>query len=406
MARRISDFARLIAPCKPARFFSWHWGRRPLVLLRRDDLDIYRDLPTIGDYDFLLGSLAAPADGWFSLVKGSAKGVSKSALTRDGTLNLAEIYEAVGQGHSLLLTKLHRRERSIGDLCRQVEAELIRRGISLIRPIGANGYFTPRSAQGFAIHYDDHDVLILQLSGRKSWRIYRRVIDSPLQPPLRSLTSREVGKPIHEFTLSCGDLVYMPRGFAHEACTTEDVSLHLTLSLYPATWRDVFSEILMADIRFRRNLPIGFARGGALRAIDRQKLRRLSSSLPNSPAALSAATSVANRLLSESDISSGGLQQVTSDTPLTGKSRVKLADGVQSAVQAAGASAILHLPGASMKADRKLEEAFRYISRGREFRIRDLPIAADEESKLKLVTDLLRSGYLVQAAVSQPSRKK
>jgi acyl-CoA dehydrogenase len=33
-----------------------------------------------------------------------------------------------------------------------------------------------------------------------------------------------------------GDVLYMPRGFYHEAATLAGHSLHLTIGLYPATW--------------------------------------------------------------------------------------------------------------------------------------------------------------------------
>eukprot|EP00954_Amorphochlora_amoebiformis_P003993 310054-Amorphochlora_amoeboformis.AAC.1 len=40
------------------------------------------------------------------------------------------------------------------------------------RVSGANAYLTPSGTQGFAPHFDDVDVYILQLEGRKRWRLY------------------------------------------------------------------------------------------------------------------------------------------------------------------------------------------------------------------------------------------
>jgi len=397
MSRR-AGIAGLIAPRSIDRFFQAYWGRRVLIV-ERNDSNFYDDLPSVADYDFLLASLAAPEDGWFSLVKGRAQRPPKSALTSEGTLDLAEVYGAVGQGHSLLLTKLHRRHAGIGRLCRELEAEFTQRGVLLSQPIAANGYFTPRSAQGFAAHYDAHDVFILQLAGHKHWRIYRRTVEAPVEPPVQSLTPEETGKPAHELVLSPGDVVYIPRGVAHEACTTEDLSLHLTLSVHPATWRDVFSGILTASAPFRRNLPRGFASHGRLRARDRRLLRDLARRLPDDPKTAVAVAQVGGRLLSESDLPPhSGLHDIAAAAPLTTASRLKLSDGVRSTVEVSGPSVILYLPGTSIRGDRALEPAFRHIARGLEFCVRDLPVAADDASKLKLVDDLLRYGYLTRCA--------
>ena len=38
--------------------------------------------------------------------------------------------------------------------------------------VGTNMYLTPPGTQGFAPHYDDVEVFILQLEGKKHWRVY------------------------------------------------------------------------------------------------------------------------------------------------------------------------------------------------------------------------------------------
>lgn len=38
--------------------------------------------------------------------------------------------------------------------------------------VGANVYLTPPGSQGFAPHYDDIEAFVLQLEGRKHWRLY------------------------------------------------------------------------------------------------------------------------------------------------------------------------------------------------------------------------------------------
>lgn len=38
--------------------------------------------------------------------------------------------------------------------------------------VGANVYLTPSGSQGFAPHYDDIEAFVLQIEGRKHWKIY------------------------------------------------------------------------------------------------------------------------------------------------------------------------------------------------------------------------------------------
>jgi lysine-specific demethylase/histidyl-hydroxylase NO66 len=46
------------------------------------------------------------------------------------------------------------------------------------RPILIPRYLTPPNTQGFAPHYDDIEAFILQLEGKKHWRLYSPRTDS------------------------------------------------------------------------------------------------------------------------------------------------------------------------------------------------------------------------------------
>uniref|UniRef100_A0A5B7C259 Bifunctional lysine-specific demethylase and histidyl-hydroxylase n=1 Tax=Davidia involucrata TaxID=16924 RepID=A0A5B7C259_DAVIN len=111
---------------------------------------------------------------------------------------------------------------------------------------GANIYLTPPNSQGLARHCDDHCVLVCQLIGVKRWTIYPQLsLQLPrLYEPVDSLHDLEVERlrmdGCKQFLLKEGDVLYIPRGFVHEACTVVDndgpnetagFSLHLTLSI-------------------------------------------------------------------------------------------------------------------------------------------------------------------------------
>ena len=107
-----------------------------------------------------------------------------------------------------------------------------------------NGYLTPPGAQAVPPHADDRDVFVVQLLGEKVWKVYKHVpIAYPypheqvgkggLDVPPEIL----VGATVIETTLRKGDLLYMPRGWVHEARTeSNQPSFHATVAIATHDW--------------------------------------------------------------------------------------------------------------------------------------------------------------------------
>ncbi|KAJ7550752.1 hypothetical protein O6H91_07G116500 [Diphasiastrum complanatum] len=102
--------------------------------------------------------------------------------------------------------------------------------------VGVNLYLTPCNSQGFALHYDDHCVLALQLSGLKKWKVYASHHKLPQLYCNRGTLDKDFveGKIPMEFVLEMGDVLYIPRGFPHEAqalnsCQTDNKECSLQL---------------------------------------------------------------------------------------------------------------------------------------------------------------------------------
>ena len=141
--------------------------------------------------------------------------------------------------------------------------------------VGANAYLTPKgTSQGFAPHYDDIEALLLQLEGRKRWRVYAPLETATTLPRVSSEDYKREQlleqKPVLDITLERGDALFLPRGWIHEAVTTPDsASLHLTVStMQQWAWADllelVIPEALEASIQsqdktlLREGLPLRF----------------------------------------------------------------------------------------------------------------------------------------------------
>jgi len=73
---------------------------------------------------------------------------------------------------------------------------------------------------GVGPHYDSYDVFLLQGYGRRRWR-YGRQQDLALRPgaPVKVLARFS---PQHEATLSPGDMLYLPPGYAHDGVAVDE----------------------------------------------------------------------------------------------------------------------------------------------------------------------------------------
>ena len=108
---------------------------------------------------------------------------------------------------------------------------------------GCNAYLTPPDSQGFSPHFDDIDAFVLQLEGKKLWKVYPPRSESEMLPRYSSpnFEQGEIGEPVLEAVLEPGDLLYMPRGTVHQACCVPGAhSLHVTISTNQFnTWADI-----------------------------------------------------------------------------------------------------------------------------------------------------------------------
>ena len=138
--------------------------------------------------------------------------------------------------------------------------------------VGANSYLTPPNSQGFAPHYDDIEAFILQVEGKKRWRLYKPRNESEYLARYSSenFSQTEIGEPILDTIVNEGDLLYFPRGTIHQGETLDDThSLHITLSVYQKnSWGDYLEKLLpealntaiRTDSEFRKGLPLDYLR--------------------------------------------------------------------------------------------------------------------------------------------------
>jgi cupin superfamily protein len=279
-------------------------------------------------------------------------------------------------GATIVLQGLHLNWAPLAEFCRSVETELL-------HPAQANAYFTPRSAQGLPVHHDTHDVFSLQVAGEKRWLVYEPVWELPLKNQrYKAETMGDPGAPVLDVTLRAGDTLYLPRGWLHEAKTSETDSLHITVGVNVYTWTDAFRAALescAADVRFRRSPDGEEARdllealGEQLRAdrVARRRRRRL--------------------VRTRRPVLGGQLSQLRALDELDLDTDVERRPTV--IFDLAGATLSFEGKDVAFPAEAHEELAF-VAEREGSFTPAELPGRLDDEGRLVLVSRLVREGFL------------
>ena len=88
--------------------------------------------------------------------------------------------------------------------------------------------------------------------------MYDPLLELPLKAQRWSTSLGEPGPTVLELTLRAGDTLYLPRGWLHDALTSETDSLHITVGINVHTWVDALRAALDEcedDVEFRRSVP-------------------------------------------------------------------------------------------------------------------------------------------------------
>ncbi|MFB6844724.1 cupin domain-containing protein [Streptomyces sp. NPDC056373] len=163
---------------------------------------------------------------------------SSPAVTRRRTvwqrLQPADLHQQLAEGATLVLDAVDELHPGAARVARDLERWL-RTAVQI------NLYASWTSTEGFGVHWDDHDVVVIQLSGSKCWRLYgptrvapmHRDVEAPESPP---------ASPVAELVLNSGDVLYLPRGWWHAvSASAGEASLHLTCGLQTSTGADVIA---------------------------------------------------------------------------------------------------------------------------------------------------------------------
>ena len=136
------------------------------------------------------------------------------------------------QGFTLLINKLQLRKVPLISAM----ARALSHVTDDIDHVSANLYFSPGGNKvGFEAHFDWMDVVVVQVEGTKHWKVYDQLSSFPKHPfsPVqkRQPTEAELKTNFTNYVLNPGDVLFLPRGFIHEASTVDVPSMHITFGL-------------------------------------------------------------------------------------------------------------------------------------------------------------------------------
>jgi hypothetical protein len=284
-------------------------------------------------------------------------------------------------GATIVVQALHLNHLPLALFCRDLEARLG-------HPVQANAYYTPRAAQGLPVHHDTHDVLVLQVAGEKRWLVYDPVFELPLKHQRYSAELGEPGGTVLDLTLRAGDTLYLPRGWLHEALTSERDSLHLTIGINAYTARDAVRAALDSaedDV--------------ALRLAVRED-GELADDLLELLAARLGAETVAERIrerfvATRRPVLDGQLEQLRWLDALTSDTEIERRPSVIADLYASENGFVLAFEGKRITFPEHVGEELEFVVTVTDrFAAREIPGGLDKAGRVVLVRRLIREGFL------------
>lgn len=171
------------------------------------------------------------------------------------------IQEAFLQGHSMVINSLNQFSEPGLRIAKDLNT-------ASDLPVDVYMYLTPPHSRSYGLHSDVMDAFMVQLEGSKAWKVCD--VTSWMAPELADdKVPSKLNASCDEIIMQQGDVMYLPYGTLHQASTSSDYSMHLTVNIerqyyvWLALFFAMIHKVLMPEITVE-----GFLQSGAFQPDD------------------------------------------------------------------------------------------------------------------------------------------
>jgi ribosomal protein L16 Arg81 hydroxylase len=252
----------LLAPITPERFMAEYFDRAPLHI--QGTPDKFAAVLDWAGIDRLLDMTHIWTEASLKLVLDSVPvppaQYSTRATSRDGASVLqpvaAKVQDWVRRGASVVMNDVDSLTPGLAGVSEAIEGA----GFGKAQ---ANVYISWQSHKAFHAHYDTHDVWAVQVEGEKTWNVWEGRAEWPIAHPLfrgqaQDHHERAKGALRAQVHLKKGDILYLPRGWYHDALAEAPHSVHVAYGVHAPLGMDLLNILMERALHepdFRKPLP-------------------------------------------------------------------------------------------------------------------------------------------------------
>jgi len=238
----------LVAPLSLDEFLRDHWARNFLHL--SGPADRFADL-----FPWAVLNEALERQRFtgrrLRLVR-SAKTIAAERYLNGDRVNAEKLTGELSDGATLIFNRCDEVHPPLRDLCVSLERVFHHR-------VYTNLYAGWRADNGFGVHWDAQNNFIVQVSGRKHWKVWKPNRVHPLRDEVETGLAPESEEPFWDGVLEQGCLLFIPRGWWHVAYPMDEQCLHLTVTLDSPTGIDLLhwlADRMKSSDAARSDVPV------------------------------------------------------------------------------------------------------------------------------------------------------